>query len=195
MRFPVLLAIAAAAVFAACGGDDGAGDGGNGNSEPATATQSPSPSPPAGLACELLDMADLESVLGEVINQQASEPDEFENCFAFVAGGEVVVDACEGCLTDEEFAAEVEASARGRSTEASPVADLGDEAHWVPAGDPGPNTGVLWVKSGDLAFSLWVKLTTYSSEAAAQADSIELANNMLATPAPSSPSATSADAG
>lgn len=181
--------VAATLLLAGCSGDDDdGGDNGGENGTPTptaedTVTATPGVTLAPGFGCELLGRADVESVLGPVFTQQPIEPDEFESCFAFVQGGEIVLDACDRCLTGAEFADEVEASARGRGTTATPVMDLGDEAHWVPAGDSDPNTGLLWVLSDGLTLSLWVKLTTYDSEADAQADSIELVNNMLG-PAP-----------
>lgn len=182
-----VLALALLAL-AACG-DDGGSPAGNGTA--ATDGASPSPSPTVtrapGLACELLDESGIESVLGPVFTQQPIEPDDFEICFAFVNGGEVVLEACEGCLTNEEFDERVESVARGRETEAEVVSDAGDEAYWVPAGDADPNTGLLWVRSGDLVLNLWLKLRTYDDEAAAQADAIEMTNNILASTGAATP--------
>lgn len=172
----------------ACSGDDDAGDDGTatGSVGSPTATGeafSPTPTSTAAVAtseaCDLLGLADLEVVTGDVISTQDGIPDGFESCYAFTAGGEVIFEFCE-CLTDEEFDQEVVDDARGRGTVSESVLMVGDKAEWVPAGEQNPNTGVLWVRDGDTTLTLWLDVPIYNDIASAQADTVALMNQILA---------------
>jgi hypothetical protein len=171
-----LIAIAAAA----CGGDNETED-----VSPTTVAESPAPtgdtdgeSTPNSRACELLGLADVESVAGEIISVQEGFPDEFESCYAFAEGAEVVLEVCE-CLTGEEFDAAVQKDARERGAVSEPVLMVGDRAAWVPAGENDPNTGILWVLSEDTTLTLWLDVPSYADIAEAQADTIVLMNEIL----------------
>jgi hypothetical protein len=171
----------AAAVAAACGGDDET----EGGSPTAVAT-SPTASgdiggeaTPDSRTCELLGLADVESVAGEVISVQEGFPEEFESCYAFAEDAEVVLEVCE-CLTSEEFDGEVEKAAREHGTVSEPVLMVGDRAAWVPAGENDPNTGILWVLSGDTTLTLWLDVPGYADAAEAQADTTALMKEILA---------------
>lgn len=178
----VIAAVAAVAVAAsACGGDDEAEDA-TATADAATPTANGETDGGAtadSRACELLGLADVESVAGEVISVQEGFPDEFESCYAFAEDAEVVLEVCE-CLTSEEFDAEVEKAAREQGTVSEPVSMVGDSAAWVPVGENGPNTGILWVRSGDTTLTLWLNVPSYADIAEAQADTIVLMNEILA---------------
>jgi hypothetical protein len=177
----VAAGVVAALIFSlagllACAGDD------DDASPTDAATPTPAPSVATGLACELLNLADLESVTGPIFTQQPVEPDEFESCFAFVNGGQVIIEACR-CLSDEEFDERVEAAARGYGTEVEDVADVGEIAAWVPAGENDPNNGTLWAKSGDLTVNLWLNLLEYGEDqddSRALAETVGLVEQILA---------------
>lgn len=184
-RFVLCAALAVVALLAiACSGDDDANDAGDATGEAtptATAGATGEGDDDAGqsLACELLGLADVESVAGDVISIQEGFPGEFMNCYAFVSGGEVVLEVCE-CLTDEEFDQKVVDAARGRGTVSETVLAVGDRAEWVLAGEHDPTTGFLWVKSGERTLNLWVDVRTYDDIADARADAVAMMNEILA---------------
>ena len=177
-----ILALVVLALAAGCGDDDDAGggtpDAGEGTPS-ATATGDGGVDVSDSRACKLLAPADLESVTGAVISMQAGFPDEFENCYAFTGGGEVILEVCD-CLSDEEFDQEIVNAARGRGTDSEPVLMLGDKAAWVPAGDRSPNTGILWVKSGETTLTLWLDVPTYRNIVTAKGDTETLMGQVLA---------------
>lgn len=189
--WPALISvIACVAVLSACGDDSVDGDdGGN------TGTPTPTVADGEGggdgddggdgageenAACDLLSEVDLEALFDTVFSLQPGPADDFVSCNGFVGGGQIVLEMCEGCRSAAEFTDEVERVARGRETTAERLSGLGDRASWVPAGERDPNTGILLVKAGDVVLSLWLKLTTYTDETAARADSVELITEMLA---------------
>lgn len=179
------VALAVFAVFivaaAACGGDDETEDALPNAvvASPTVSGEIDSGATPETRACQLLGLADVESVAGEVITVQEGFPDEFEICYAFSEDAEVVLEVCE-CLTTDEFDAAVEKDARERTTVSEPVPMIGDRAAWVPAGEDDPNTGILWVLSGYTTLTLWLAVPVYVDIAEAQADTIVLMNEILA---------------
>lgn len=183
---PAVIAVLAAAAVAAsaCGGDDetedatATADSGTLVATPTASGESDGDVTADSRACELLGLADVKSVAGDVISVQEGFPDEFESCYAFAEEAEVVLEVCE-CLTSEEFDAEVEKAAREQGTVSEPVSMVGDRAAWVPVGESGPNTGILWVRSGDTTLTLWLNVPGYADIAEAQADTIVLMNEIL----------------
>lgn len=177
------LVLVACLLLACSGDDDGAGDGtpdGTADSTPTpVGTVSETPKAEDARACRLLGMADVEAVTGDIISVQEGIPDDFESCYEFTGGGEVILEVCE-CLTSEEFDQEIVDDARGRGTTSEAVPMLGDSAAWVLAGDNQPNTGILWVKSGDTILTLWLDVPTYRDPAVAQADTEMLMRQILA---------------
>lgn len=173
--FAVLVVIGLASL--ACNGDDDVEDGtkATGGTTPTATAEAAEDS----RACSLLALADVESVTGDVISIQEGIPDEFESCFAFAGGGEVILEVCE-CLTNEEFDQEVVDAARGRGTVSETVLMVGDKASWVPAGASDPNTGILWVKNGETTLTLWLDVPIYRDLAAARADTVTLMGQVLA---------------